>query len=385
VSIEGGASMDPVLLDAPHRVGPALARGGGEMVTIATAARADGGGGLTKFSLASGDLRIDTASLPVEEWPDDHLPPAGAEPLFAATFGAEALAALRRVAPAISTEETRYYLNGVHICPAEGGGWGWTMVATDGHRMHVAEIPLADGTGTAPPDGIILPAAAVRLLLRFAGPDEPVRFELLPRRARNRATGPTLDVEAPTMEAPTKSAPAGVDPAIARFTMPGRLGVEILVLTSKTIDGTFPKWRAVVPKDPPHIATVERAALRRAVATAVALAETRRGAVALKLSFAPGGRLEVTLRWHEGAGEASIGLPYDGMGWTENHGRVFEVGMNARYLAGILDAFDGCERVSLAFCESEFDGKTGPSTFDPITIASNERDGFMAILMPMRV
>lgn len=348
-----------------------------------------GGGSPTKLSLASGDIRIEAPSLPLDDWPDEHLPPAGAEPLFAATFGAEALAALRRVAPAISTELTRYYLNGVHICPAEGGGWNWTLVATDGHRMHVAEIPLADGTGVAPPEGIILPAAAVRLLLRFAsnGGEEPVRFELLPRRARNITDGPTLDVDAPPRKKGKSDGPRVMPAEIARFSMPGRLGVERLVLTSKTIDGTFPKWRAVVPEHPPHIATVERAALRRAAAAAIALVDSRRASVALTLSFAPARRLEVTLRWIEGAGEGSarIGLPYDGLGWAENHSSAFDVGVNARYLAGILDAFDGCDRVSLAFCESEFGGKTGPSTFDPITIASNERDGFMAILMPMRV
>ncbi len=106
------------------------------------------------------------------------------------------MAALRFVLPCVSTEETRYYLNGVHVADEQ-------MVATDGHRMAQHAITF-DGKAL---EAAILPSKTARLLSTLPAPHE-VRVH-------------------------------------------GRLKMEFVgdgyVFRSKTVDGTFPNWRRVIP------------------------------------------------------------------------------------------------------------------------------------------
>ncbi|MBX8827921.1 DNA polymerase III subunit beta, partial [Ochrobactrum sp. SFR4] len=74
--------------------------------------------------------------------------------------------ALSKVAPSISTEETRYYLNGVYMHIPERSN-ELTFVATDGHRLARYEVPAPDGSEAMPDAGIIIPRKTVMELLRL--------------------------------------------------------------------------------------------------------------------------------------------------------------------------------------------------------------------------
>src|ERR1700686_1701961 len=110
---------------------------------------------------------------------------------------------------AISTEETRYYLNGIYL-HAAGTAKAQTLraVATDGHRLAQMELELPKGADGMP--GIIVPRKTVGEVQRLLEDgDAEVAVELSPGKIR--------------------------------FT------VGEVILTSKLIDGTFPDYARVIP------------------------------------------------------------------------------------------------------------------------------------------
>lgn len=127
----------------------------------------------------------------------------------------------RIVHSAVSTEETRYYLNGVHICANDGGGA--LMVATDGHRMLVAHDPK----------GVCAEACIVHL----------------PRFALAQCRTPKMFEIKRTIE--IDHAGHGVatilesKPALKKDDAPSK--EAIMAVHRVLIDGTFPEWRRVVP------------------------------------------------------------------------------------------------------------------------------------------
>ncbi|MBX8803287.1 DNA polymerase III subunit beta [Ochrobactrum sp. MR28] len=125
--------------------------------------------------------------------------------------------ALSKVAPSISTEETRYYLNGVYMHIPERSN-ELTFVATDGHRLARYEVPAPDGSEAMPDAGIIIPRKTVMELLR-----------LLSRKACPESTLITV-------------ADIGVSFLIG----------EDEVLESKVIDGKFPDYIRVIPTGNDH-------------------------------------------------------------------------------------------------------------------------------------
>jgi DNA polymerase-3 subunit beta len=115
---------------------------------------------------------------------------------------------------AVSTEETRYYLNGVYMHAADGAN-GATLrcVATDGHRLARIDADLPDGADTLP--GVIVPRKTVGELGKLLSDDDM-----------------TIAVS--------------VSETKVRFATPH------ITLTSKVIDGTFPDYTRVIPKDNPN-------------------------------------------------------------------------------------------------------------------------------------
>ncbi len=132
--------------------------------------------------------------------------------------------ALAFVLPAMSDEETRYYLNG--FCISRDVDGDPVLVTTDGHRMAVHPFGATDGWL----QGKIVPAQVARIIRHMPGATAVVKYA-------------------------TKEA--------VRFEWPGA------TLVTKLIEGTFPDWRRVLPKiddDDPSI-TLDRTevndALRR--------------------------------------------------------------------------------------------------------------------------
>lgn len=177
-----------------------------------------------RISISSGRSRYFLPVLPAADFPSL----GGTD--FDKTFEIE-LSALARLIDktkfAISTEETRYYLNGIYLHSANGdSGACLRAVSTDGHRLALSDYPMPEGASDMA--GIIIPRKTILELRRLLESDEEV-------------------VEISTSESKV------------RFSL-GRA-----TLTSKVIDGTFPDYERVIPRNNEHLMTVDNAEFARAV------------------------------------------------------------------------------------------------------------------------
>jgi len=192
---------------------------------------------------------------------------------------------------AISTEETRYYLNGIYMHATSGPAPMLRGVATDGHRL--ARIELALPAGAADMPGVIVPrkcVAEVRKLLDEMAADAPVEISLSAAKIRFR-----FSAEA--------------------------------TLTSKLIDGTFPDYSRVIPTANDKLLKIDAKTLAEGVDRVAAIATTEKTR-AVKLAL---GRDKVTLSVTSPEnGTASEDLPAD------YAASELEVGFNYRYLLDIL-------------------------------------------------
>jgi DNA polymerase-3 subunit beta len=227
---------------------------------------------------------------------------------------------------AISTEETRYYLNGLYVHTVmEDGQAKLRAVATDGHRLALAEMPAPEGALGLP--GVIIPRKTIqeaRRLLDDAG--ENVELQL--------------------------------STAKVRFEF-GRAA-----LTSKVIDGSFPDYLRVIPRDNQKIVRIDNALFAAAVDRVATISAEKSRSVKLAIES---GRLTLTVRNME-AGQAveEIEIEYDG--------EAFEIGFNARYL------LDVCGQIGGEIMELRFADPASPTLVIDPTDA-----GVRYVLMPLRV
>lgn len=204
--------------------------------------------------------------------------------------GDKLAAALRFCLPAASTDETRYYLCGVYI---DNSGPSTALVATDGHRLHVAEMDTRiDGSA-------IVPTAAAQMILEIAAGE--IGF---------RVGDTTWDAEA-----------------------------EGCRLRGKLVDGTFPDWRRISTRRsdaPAHVAADD---LIAAAEVALVGAEDRKTS-GLVLEAGPNG---LTVSGAKGGG--AVAKP--GSRTIDMSGEAeFRAGINGRYLAASVTAC-GCETLRL--------------------------------------
>lgn len=227
---------------------------------------------------------------------------------------------------AISTEETRYYLNGLYLhTVTDGGELKLRAVATDGHRLALAEMPAPAGVTTIP--GVIVPRKTIqearRLLDDVSG---PITFQVSPAKIR--------------------------------------LEFARAALTSKVIDGSFPDYVRVIPKGNDKIVIVDNDLLARAVDRVATISAEKSRSV--KLSIEPG-RMTLTVRNMEaGQGVEEVEIEYDG--------EPFDIGFNARYL------LDVCGQITGDTAELRFADPSSPTlVLDPADPA------VQYVLMPLRV
>lgn len=144
--------------------------------------------------------------------------------------------ALSPCIPCISSEETRYYLNGIWLHPIDGHA---CAVATDGHRL--ARYQTKEPWPFA---GQIIPRKAVTLLQRLTKPGGNGQISALAAPDQSNSTEPTLAPKQPANRVEFRG--------------------EGWRLISKTIDGSFPNYLRVIPQgDPTIIATLTHNALLR--------------------------------------------------------------------------------------------------------------------------
>jgi DNA polymerase-3 subunit beta len=227
---------------------------------------------------------------------------------------------------AISAEETRYYLNGMYLhTVSEGGVQKLRAVATDGSRLALAEMPAPEGAAGTP--GVIVPRKTVgeaRRLLDDAG--ETVELALSPQKVRFELNGAAL--------------------------------------TSKVIDGNFPDYARVIPRDNTRIVRVDAQLFAQAIDRVATISAEKSRSVRMAIES---GRVVLTVRNME-AGQAIEELE------VEYEGDPFELSFNARFLLDITDQISG-ELAELRF--------GGPN--DPALVLDPADQDVQYILMPLRV
>ncbi len=342
-TVEIGYEGKPVpsfALRAPHRVAKALRLLGDDLVAI-------GAPDEKRVKITSGQLDSELGIHSSDEFPT--MAPIAHEE-FAVDLGAAELAAIARVIPAISTEKTRYYLNG--ICIDRLDDWTYRFVATDGHRLMIADVPLPGAVG-AIPDRTIIPRRFVLTVLRhFAKTKDAVRLTYGRRLLENKP------------ESGLAPAPGGMP--LVRFE--GVVGPARVALTGELIDGTYPDYTRVIPREFAHTIRASRAEMLKAIRGLISLADGR--VRALKL-VAVGGGVRLSLHSVD-LGDASFVI-------AAEHGMEPETqicGFNGQYLLDCLTSLNGDE--------VQFD-LDAAHTGAPTAIHDPADTTFRCVLMPMRV
>jgi len=267
------------------------------------------------------DSRMQT--LPREDFPT--LPDAAGA--WSATLAREAL---RTMIPktqfAITGEDTRYFLNGALFVLA---GDSMSLVATDGHRLALVQVPREGKKGKTEEVRVILPRKTLNELQRLLSEGEDdVRFE----KGENHLF----------------------------FEVGGR------VLISRVIDGQFPAFERVIPKNTDKKIEFDRDRLTSAVRRVELLSNERSRAVKFQIDR---GKVEITSSSPElGEAHEVIMVEYDGA--------PMQICFNARYVLEFLSAVE-TETVSLAFKD-----EMSQAVMTPVGAEGYE---YTYVIMPMRI
>lgn len=285
--------------------------------------------GATSITARAGRSRFTLHALPATDFPDI----ATGEMTHTFTLAATTLLELVKATSfAISTEETRYYLNGIylHTVLDDGEEANLRAVATDGHRLAMCDAPAPAGAAGMP--GIIIPRKTVGEMAKIAES--------------------TMD----------KKGQGNIEVALSTHKI--RISAPGITLTSKLIDGTFPDYQRVIPRQNDTPAVIERATFAHAAERVTTISSERGRAVKITLNT---GKLNLSVSNPDtGSAEEEIEADYTG-------GEAI-IGFNSRYLADTLGALEG---------ETVLVKLGAPGT--PTTFQKSEGDKLLIVLMPMRV
>ena len=223
---------------------------------------------------------------------------------------------------AISTEETRYYLNGIYM---HASGDKLRTVATDGHRLALAETDIPAGAEGLP--GVIVPRKTVAEL----------------RRLLDSVSG---DVAVSVSEAKIK------------------FGLGDAVLTSKLIDGTFPDYDRVIPKNNDKELVLDNSVFAKAVDRVATISAEKSRSVKMSLS--------------EDSLKLAVNNPESGMAHedliVDYSAEPLEIGFNAKYLLDVSGQIGG---------DSLIMHLADPAA--PALVKDPDDAGALFVLMPLRV
>ena len=236
---------------------------------------------------------------------------------------------LKSVSYAQSTDENRYILNGVYFNFADGK---LTLVATDGRRLGLTAIEIEvteDNTGS-----LILPAKTVTELERLLGKDEKVKIAFNDRQV--------------AFEISISEDDSGL--------------VDHIYLVSKIVEGNYPNYQQVIPKETEHRIKIERELMLECVNRAALVTSDKSNSVKLKLGE---NLLEISGSSSEyGESHESMAIVYDGP--------EVQVAFNPQFLMEPLKALTKDE---IFF---EFKDELSPGLFKTL-------DNFICVIMPLRV
>ena len=276
-----------------------------------------------RLTIEAGRSTFALATLPREDFP------VMATSDYASNFSAPA-PVLRRLFDkskfAISTEETRYYLNGVYMHVSDSDGAKvLRCVATDGHRLARIDAPLPMGAEDMP--GVIVPRKTVGELRKLLEDDNALIA-------------------------------VSVSETKIRFATP------TITLTSKVIDGTFPDYTRVIPQGNTKRLEVDAAEFAKAVDRVATVSSERSRAVKLSLEE---DRLILSVNAPDtGNAEEELAVAYGD--------EKLEIGFNAKYLLEIASQVD---RENAVFLFN--------SAGDPTLMREGNDMSAVYVVMPMRV
>jgi len=275
-----------------------------------------------KMQVNAGRARFNLATLPRDDFP------VIAEGDLPTQFELPA-ATLRQIIDktrfAISTEETRYYLNGIFIHVSDEDQPVLKAAATDGHRLARVTVPRPAGAEAMP--DVIIPRKCVGELRKLLDEvDGTVQVSLSETKVR--------------------------------------FGLGNATLTSKLIDGTFPDYSRVIPTANDKLLRIDPRSFEEGVDRVATIASEKTRAVKMALD-----RDRITL---------SVTSPENGTAAEEVSGDYgsegFEIGFNARYLLDILGQIEG-DTVEVHLADAAA----------PTLLRENDKAPALYVLMPMRV
>ncbi len=274
------------------------------------------------------NLTAGRSTFTLQSLPRDDFPAAGGGdlPLSFTLSAGDLKTLIDRTRFAISTEETRYYLNGIYLHSSDSDGRSvLRAVATDGHRLARFEMPLPEGAGEMP--GVIVPRKTVGELHKLIEEsDASVVVELSETRIR--------------------------------------FAFDSTVLTSKLIDGTFPDYARVIPTGNDKQLSVDRRSFSAAVDRVSTISTEKSRAV--KLVIADGTMTLTANSPDAGSAEEAIEIDYGGPS--------VEIGFNSRYLLDVAQQIEG-EQAVISLSDSA----------SPTVVQESGGGDALYVLMPMRV
>jgi len=287
-----------------------------------SAVKLDVNGDDPRLFISAGKSRLHLPILPAGDFPS--MPSDGFETKFEIE-PTELGRLIDKTRFAISTEETRYYLNGIFLHTVDADGAKLRAVATDGHRLALADYPAPKGSTGMP--GVIVPRKTINELKRL------------------------LDDAADLVE-------ISVSPQKIRFALGDA------VLTSKLIDGSFPEYARVIPKNNSKKLKIDNKSFAEAVDRVATVSAERSRSVRLALD-----KDKITLTVNNpDAGVATEDLAAD---YRDD---ALEIGFNARYLLDVAQQVEG-ESAVFELADSG----------SPTLVRDEADDAALYVLMPLRV
>lgn len=276
-----------------------------------------------RISIRAGRSQFALSSLPKDDFP---IMETGELPHRFTLSAAELKRLIDKTRFAISTEETRYYLNGVYLHAAENEGIPvLRAVATDGHRLARVETPIPTDAENIP--GVIIPRKAVNELRKLI---DDTNGEVSISLSDNKIC----------------------------FSFAGS------VLTSKLIDGTFPDYERVIPAGNSKVLELDGKLFAQAVDRVSTVSTEKSRAIKLTLT-----ENSVTLS----ATGSESGSATEELTASYSSGDL-EIGFNSKYLLDITGQIEG-ENAHFVLADAQ----------SPTIVKDSTDDGALYVLMPMRV
>jgi DNA polymerase III subunit beta len=279
-----------------------------------------------QVKITSGGSHFKIMGIGAEEFPK--LPDTADDKTFQLEQ-AELAGMLGNVAYAQSTDETRYILNGVYFNFKDGK---LALVATDGRRLALVskEMPVPAGSAGA----IILPAKTVMELLRLLGKGDKLKISFNERRA-------AFQIE-------TNKDASGLSDSIYLF--------------SKVVEGNYPNYQQVIPKETHQRIKLERELFLQCVHRAALVTSEKSNSVKVKLTP---NLLEIT------ASSPDFGESHESMAISYS-GPELQVAFNPQF---VMDPLRALTKDEVFF---ELKDEVSPGVFKTL-------ESFVCVIMPVRL